>query len=206
MKQKKFQNEQIKLRNKFIKSGVKMTAPETVFFSKNTKIGKNVTIDPYVVISDNVSLGNNVRILSFSHLEGVKIENNVNIGPYARLRPGTILKSGSRVGNFVEVKKSIIGKDTKLNHLSYIGDSNLGKKVNIGAGTITCNYDGIKKSNTTIGDEVFVGSNSSLVAPIKLEKKSVIGAGSVITKKVTGNSLALTRAEQIEVNNYKRKK
>ena len=206
MKQKKLINIQSKLRNKFLKNGVKMIAPETVFFSKSTKIGKNVTIEPYVVISDNVSVGNNVRILSFSHLEGVKIENNVNIGPYARLRPGTILKSGSRVGNFVEVKKSIIGKDTKLNHLSYIGDSNLGKKVNIGAGTITCNYDGIKKSKTSIGDEVFVGSNSSLVAPIKLEKKSTIGAGSVITKKVLKNSLALTRAEQIEIKNYKRKK
>ena len=206
MKQKKLINIQLKLRNKFLKKGVKMIAPDTVFFSKNTKIGKNVTIEPYVVIADNVSIGNNVRILSFSHLEGVKIENNVNIGPYARLRPGTVLKSGSKVGNFVEVKKSIIGKDSKLNHLSYIGDSNVGKKVNIGAGTITCNYDGIKKSKTTIGDEVFVGSNSSLVAPIKLEKKSTVGAGSVITKKVTGNSLALTRAEQIEVKNYKRKK
>ena len=206
MKQKKLLNIQSKLRNKFLKNGVKMIAPETVFFSKSTKIGKNVTIDPYVVIADNVSVGNNVRILSFSHLEGVKIENNVNIGPYARLRPGTILKSGSKVGNFVEVKKSIIGKDSKLNHLSYIGDSNLGKKVNIGAGTITCNYDGIKKSKTSIGDEVFVGSNSSLVAPIKLEKKSTVGAGSVITKKVNKNSLALTRAEQIEIINYKRKK
>ena len=206
MKQNNLKNIQSKLRNKFLKKGVKMIAPETVFFSKNTKIGKNVTIEPYVVIADNVSVGNNVRILSFSHLEGVKIENNVNIGPYARLRPGTILKSGSKVGNFVEVKKSIIGKDSKLNHLSYIGDSNLGKKVNIGAGTITCNYNGIKKSKTSIGDEVFVGSNSSLVAPIKLEKKSTIGAGSVITKKVLKNSLALTRAEQIEIKNYKRKK
>ena len=206
MKQKKLINIQSKLRNKFLRNGVKMIAPDTVFFSKSTKIGKNVTIEPYVVIADNVSVGNNVRILSFSHLEGVKIENNVNIGPYARLRPGTILKSGSKVGNFVEVKKSIIGKDSKLNHLSYIGDSKLGKKVNIGAGTITCNYDGNKKSKTSIGDEVFVGSNSSLVAPIKLEKKSTIGAGSVITKKVLKNSLALTRAEQIEIKNYKRKK
>ena len=206
MKQKKLINIQLKLRDKFLKKGVKMIAPDTVFFSKNTKIGKNVTIEPYVVIAGNVSVGNNVRILSFSHLEGVKIENNVNIGPYARLRPGTILKSGSKVGNFVEVKKSIIGKDSKLNHFSYIGDSNLGKKVNIGAGTITCNYDGIKKSKTTIGDEVFVGSNSSLVAPIKLEKKSTIGAGSVITKKVSKNTLALTRTEQIVVKNYKRKK
>ena len=182
-----------------------MIAPESVFFSKDTKIGKNVTIDPYVVISEKVTIGNNVRILSFSHLEGVKIENNVHIGPYARLRPGTILKSGSKVGNFVEVKKSIIGKETKLNHLSYIGDSNLGKKINIGAGTITCNYDGVKKSKTIIADGVFVGSNSSLVAPIKIEKKSIIGAGSVITKKVSKNSLALTRAEQIEVKNYKKK-
>mgnify|MGYP006211955207 CR=1 FL=1 len=206
MKQKKFQNEQIKLRNKFITSGVILTAPVTVFFSKNTKIVKNVTIDPYVVISDNVSLGNNVRILSFSHLEGVKIESNVNVGPYARLRPGTILKSGSKVGNFVEVKKSIIGKNSKLNHLSYIGDTKLGKKVNIGAGTITCNYDGVKKMKTIIDDDVFVGSNTSLVAPVKLEKKSVIGAGSVITKKVSKGSLALTRSNQIEVKKYKRKK
>ena len=206
MKQKKIINAQSKLRVKFLKKGVKMIAPDTVFFSKNTKIGKNVTIEPYVVIAENVSIGNNVRILSFSHLEGVKIENNINVGPYARLRPGTVLKSGSKVGNFVEVKKSIIGKDAKLNHLSYIGDSKLGKKVNIGAGTITCNYDGIKKNKTIIEDEVFVGSNSSLVAPIKLEKKSIIGAGSVITKKVTKNSLALTRTEQIQVTNYKRKK
>ena len=206
MKLKKIINPQSKLRTKFLKKGVKMVAPDTVFFSKNTKIGKNVTIEPYVVIAENVSIGNNVRILSFSHLEGVKIENNINVGPYARLRPGTVLKSGSKVGNFVEVKKSIIGKDSKLNHLSYIGDSKLGKKVNIGAGTITCNYDGIKKNKTDIQDEVFVGSNSSLVAPIKIEKKSIIGAGSVITKKVNKNSLALTRTEQIEVTNYKRKK
>ena len=206
MKQKKLINTQLNLRNKFLKQGVQMIAPETVFFSKNTKIGKNVTIEPFVVIADNVSVGNNVRILSFSHLEGVKIESNVNVGPYARIRPGTILKSGSKVGNFVEVKKSIIGKGSKVNHLSYIGDTNLGKNVNIGAGTITCNYDGVKKNKTFIDDEVFVGSNSSLVAPIKLEKKSTVGAGSVITKKVTKNSLALTRAEQIEVINYKRKK
>jgi UDP-N-acetylglucosamine diphosphorylase/glucosamine-1-phosphate N-acetyltransferase len=206
MKQKKLINIQLKLRNKFLKKGVKMIAPETVFFSENTKIGKNVTIEPYVVIAENVSVGNNVKILSFSHLEGVKIENNVNIGPYARLRPGTVLKSGSKIGNFVELKKSIIGKDSKINHLSYVGDTKIGKKVNIGAGTITCNYDGIKKSKTIIEDGVFVGSNSSLVAPIKLEKKSIVGAGSVITKKVSKNSLALTRSEQIEKKNYKRKK
>jgi len=165
-----------------------------------------VTIDPYLVISENVSIGNNVTILSFSHLEGVVIENNVNIGPYARLRPGSVLKSGSKIGNFVEIKKSIIGKDSKVSHLSYIGDSNLGKKVNIGAGTITCNYDGIRKSKTNIKDEVFVGSNTSLVAPVELGKKSVIGAGSVITKNVKSKSLALTRTKQIEKENYKRKK
>ncbi len=206
MKQKKFINLQSKLRNKFLKKGVKMIAPETVFFTQNTKIGKNVTIDPYVVISENVSIGNNVRILSFSHLEGVVIKNNVNIGPYARLRSGTVLKSGSKVGNFVEIKKSIIGEDSKVSHLSYIGDSNLGKKVNIGAGTITCNYDGVRKSKTNIRDEVFVGSNTSLVAPVELGKKSIIGAGSVITKNVRSKSLALTRTKQIEKKNYKRKK
>ena len=206
MKQKKLTNIQLKLRNKFLKKGVKMIAPDTVFFSKNTKIGKNVTIEPYVVIADNVSVGDNVKILSFSHLEGVKIENNVNVGPYARLRPGTVLKSGSKVGNFVEIKKSIVGNSSKINHLSYVGDTKIGKKANIGAGTITCNYDGIKKNKTIIDDGVFIGSNSSLVAPVKLEKKSIIGAGSVITKKVSKNSLALTRAEQIEIKNYKRKK
>ena len=206
MKQKKLLNIQSTLRNKFLKKGVKMIAPDTVFFSKNTKIGKNVTIDPYVVILEGVTIGNNSRILSFSHLEGVKIENNITVGPYARLRTGTVLKSGSKIGNFVEVKKSIIGKDSKLNHLSYIGDTKIGKKVNIGAGTITCNYDGVKKNNTVIDDGVFVGSNSSLVAPIKLETKSIIGAGSIITKKVSKNALALTRSEQIEIKNYKRKK
>ena len=206
MEQIYLKNIQSKLRNKFLKKGVKMIAPETVFFSKNTKIGKNVTIEPYVVIADKVSIGNNVKILSFSHLEGVKIENNISIGPYARLRPGTILKSGTKVGNFVEVKKSVIGNNSKLNHLSYIGDSKIGKRVNIGAGTITCKYDGGKKSKTIINDDAFIGSNSSLVAPIKLEKKSVIGAGSVITKKVSKKALALTRAEQIEIKNYRRKK
>jgi len=181
-------------------------APETVFFSKDTKIGKNVTIDPYVVIGEKVKILNNVKIFSFSHLEKAKIENNVNIGPYARLRPGTILKSGSRVGNFVEVKKSTVGKDSKVNHLSYIGDSILGSKVNVGAGTITCNYDGKRKNKTKIKDKVFIGSNSSLVAPITINENSVVGAGSVITKNVNKKSLALTRAQQIEVKNYKRNK
>ena len=199
-------NLQENLRKKFAKQGVKMIAPDTVFFSKDTKIGKNVSIDPYVVIGKKVKIQNNVKIFSFSHLENVKIENNVHVGPYARLRPGTILKSGSRVGNFVEVKKSTIGKNSKVNHLSYIGDSILGSKVNVGAGTITCNYDGIKKNKTKIKDNVFIGSNSSLVAPITINKNSTIGAGSVITKNVKKNSLTLTRSPQIEIKNYKRKK
>jgi len=199
-------NLQENLRKKFIKKGVKMIAPETVFFSKDTKIGKNVSIAPYVVIGKKVKIHNNVTIHSFSHLENVKIENNVSVGPYARLRPGTILKSGSRVGNFVEVKKSIIEKGSKINHLSYIGDTSLGKNVNIGAGTITCNYDGVKKNKTKIKDNVFIGSNTSLVAPITINEKSVVGAGSVITKSVRKKSLALTRSSQVEINNYKRKK
>ena len=206
MKLTNSQKIQNRLRNKFLKKGVKMISPETIFFSKQTKIGKNVTIEPYVVLSEKVIVGNNVKIYSFSHLENVKIENSVSVGPFARLRPGTLLKSGSKVGNFVEIKKSTVGKNSKVNHLSYVGDSLIGKSVNIGAGTITCNYDGIKKNNTIIDDGVFIGSNSSLVAPIKLEKKSIIGAGSVITKKVSKNSLALTRADQIEKKNYKRKK
>ena len=199
------QNLQNKLRDKFLKKGVKMKGPETVFFSKDTKIGKNVEIEPYVVLADKVQIGNNVKILSFSHLEGVKIDNDVSVGPYARLRPGTKIKSGSKIGNFVEVKKTTINKNSKVNHLSYIGDAQLGKNVNIGAGTITCNYDGRKKSKTNIKDKVFVGSNTSLVAPVTLNEKSVIGAGSVITKNVSKGSLALTRSNQKEKKNYKRK-
>ena len=199
-------NLQDNLRKKFLKKGVKMMAPETVYFSKDTKIGKNVIIDPYVVIGEKVKIQNNVKIFSFSHLEKVKVENNVNIGPYARLRPGTVLKSGSKVGNFVEVKKSIVGTDSKVNHLSYIGDTVIGSKVNVGAGTITCNYDGKKKNKTKIKNKVFVGSNSSLIAPITINESSVIGAGSVITKNVSKKSLALSRASQVEVKNYKRNK
>jgi bifunctional UDP-N-acetylglucosamine pyrophosphorylase/glucosamine-1-phosphate N-acetyltransferase len=183
-----------------------MLGPETIFFSHDTKIGKNVTIEPYVVFGKKVKVGNNVIVKSFSHLESCKIENKVEVGPFARIRPQTILKEGSKVGNFVEIKKSILGKKSKINHLSYIGDSNVGKNVNIGAGTITCNYDGIKKSKTIIKDNVFIGSNSSLVAPVKLDENSFVGAGSVITKNVKKKSLALTRAKQIEIKNYKRKK
>ena len=194
------------LRKKAIKSGVNLIAPETIFLSKDTKFGKKVTINPYVVIGKKVKIGNNVEILSFCHIEGARIENKVTIGPYARIRPGSHLMSGVRIGNFVETKKSKIKSNSKVNHLSYIGDSKIGKNVNIGAGTITCNYDGIKKNKTIISDNVFVGSNSSLVAPVKINKKSVIGAGSVITKNVSKNSLVLERSKQKEIKNYKRKK
>jgi len=183
-----------------------MIGPETIFFSKDTKIGYNVIIEPYVVISSKVKIGNNVIIKSFSHLEGCKIENKVEVGPYARIRPDTILKDGSKIGNFVEVKKSNVGKKSKVNHLSYIGDTDIGKAVNVGAGTITCNYDGIKKHKTKIKDKVFIGSNSSLVAPVIIDNESVVGAGSVITKNVSKKSLALTRTLQTEIKNYKKKK
>ena len=199
------QKEQNKLRDKFIKKGVQMIAPETVFFSKQTVIGKNVTIEPYVIFSKKVKIGNNVTIKAFSHLEGVQVSDNVDIGPYARIRPDVKIEKGARIGNFVEVKKSKIGKKSKINHLSYVGDSTIGKNVNIGAGTITCNYDGIKKNKTIIKDDAFIGSNSSLVAPITINKKSIVGAGSVITKNVIQKSLALTRSNQITVKNYKRK-
>tara|TARA_B100000745_G_C20133289_1_gene388398 strand:- start:341 stop:952 length:612 start_codon:yes stop_codon:yes gene_type:complete len=203
MKQINLQN---KIRQKFIKQGVSMIAPETVFFSNDTKIGKNVIIEPYVVFGKKVKIKNNVKILSFSYIEGVRIKDGVSIGPFARLRPGTVLEENTKVGNFVEVKKSRIGKNSKVNHLSYVGDTIIGKSSNIGAGTITCNYDGIKKNRTLIKDNVFIGANTSLVAPVKIDKNSIVGAGSVITKNVKKKSLALTRAPQVEIKNYKRKK
>ena len=206
MQFKNLQKYQIKLRKKFLNKGVKMLAPDTVFFSEETIIGKNVTIEPYVVFSKKVKIGNNVTIKSFSHLEGVIVEDQVDIGPYARIRPNVKIQKGSKIGNFVEIKKSKIGKNSKISHLSYIGDANIGNNVNIGAGTITCNYDGVKKSKTKIKDSAFIGSNTSLVAPVTINKKSIVGAGSVITKNVLEKSLALTRSNQITIKNYNRKK
>ena len=198
-------NLQKKIRNKFIKQGVKMIDPNTVYFSKDTKIGKNVTIEPFVVIGSKVKIKNNVKILSFSHIEGVVINENVSVGPFCRLRPGTVLEKNSKIGNFVEVKKSKIKKNSKVSHLSYIGDTIIGSSANIGAGTITCNYDGVKKNKTVIGENSFVGSNSSLVAPVKIGRNSTIGAGSVITQNVKDGNLALTRSAQLQ-SKYKRKK
>ena len=196
---------QKKIRNKFIKQGVKMIDPNTVYFSKDTKIGKNVTIEPFVVIGSKVKIKDNAKILSFSHIEGVIINENVSVGPFCRLRPGTILEKNSKIGNFVEIKKSKVKKNSKVSHLSYIGDTTIGKSANIGAGTITCNYDGVKKSKTVIGDNSFVGSNSSLVAPVKIGRNSIIGAGSVITQNVKDGNLALTRSTQLQ-SKYNRKK
>ena len=194
------------LRNKALKKGVNLVAPETIFLSKDTFFGKNVTVEPYVVFGPKVRVGDNSYIKSFTHIEGTKIEKNVVVGPYARLRAGTLLKSNVKIGNFVETKKTNINDNSKVNHLSYIGDTFIGKNSNIGAGTITCNYDGIKKSQTKIADNVFIGSNSSLVAPVSINKNSIVGAGSVITKNVKKKSLALTRVPQVEIKNYKRKK
>ena len=194
------------LRAKAINKGINLIAPETIYLSSDTKFGKNITIEPFVVIGSKVKIGDNSLIKSFTHIEGAKIEKNVIIGPYSRIRPGTILKMNTKIGNFVETKKSSIDKNSKVNHLSYIGDTIIGKNTNIGAGTITCNYDGRKKYKTKISKNVFVGSNSSLVAPVKLEAGSVIGAGSVITKNVKKNSLAISRSLQKEVKNYKRNK
>ena len=197
---------QEKLRNNAMKKGVILKSPETVFLSDDTKFGKNVIINQYVVIGKKTIIGNNVEILPFTHIERATLKSNVRVGPFSRIRPGSLLEEGVNIGNFVEIKKSKIGKKSKVNHLSYIGDSNIGKSSNIGAGTITCNYDGIKKSKTIIKDNAFIGSNSSLVAPVTIEQNSIVGAGSVITKKVKKGSLALTRSLQSEVKNYKRKR
>ena len=197
---------QEELRHQAINKGTNLISPETIFLSKDTKIGKKVTIEPYVVIGKKVRIGDNVIIKSFTHIEGAVLEKNVTIGPFARIRPGTKIEQGAKVGNFVEMKNSKIKKDSKISHLSYIGDTVVGDQSNIGAGTITCNYDGKNKNKTKIKNKVFVGSNSSLVAPVTLNENSVIGAGSVITKNVNKKSLALTRSKQTEVKNYKRKK
>ena len=198
-------NNQKKLRDQAMKTGVTLKSPETVFLSQDTKFGKNVIINPYVVIGKKTKIGSNVEILPFTHIENSTLESNVKVGPFSRIRPGSFLSKGSKIGNFVEVKKSKLGQNSKVNHLSYIGDALIGKDVNIGAGTITCNYDGKKKNTTKILDGAFIGSNTALIAPIKIGKKALVGAGSTLTKNVKDKSLALTRANQVEIKNYKKK-
>ena len=193
------------LREKAMKNGVTLISPETVFFSIDTKISKDVKIGPNVVFGPRVKIGEGVRIEAFCHLEGVTINKNCTIGPFARLRPGTILEESSKIGNFVEVKKSKIKKGAKVNHLSYVGDADVGSNVNIGAGVITCNYDGVNKNKTTIGNNSFVGSNVSLVAPLKVGSNALIGAGSVITKDVSNNMLAVERNKQVTIKKRNKK-
>ena len=194
------------LRSQHLTSGVTMIDPKTVYLSKDTKIGNDVIIHPFVIIGKNVSIGNNTEILSFSHIEDCRIGNEVSIGPYVRIRPGTELNNKTKVGNFVEIKNSKIDKGTKVNHLTYIGDSEIGKDVNVGAGTITCNYDGVSKFKTVIKDRAFIGSNSSLVAPLIVGKNAYIGSGSTITKDVIDNSLALERNTQQEIQDWSLKR
>ena len=196
---------QNKLREKFLKQGVTLIDPETIYFSKDTKIGKDVIIYPNVFIGPKVVIGNGSIIHPFTHLDDCKIGKNVNIGPNARVRPGSDIGDEAKIGNFVEIKKSKIGKGSKVSHLAYVGDAILGKNVNVGAGTITCNYDGKNKHITQIGDNTFIGSNSSLVAPLKIEKDAYIGSGSVITKNVSKGVLAVERNQQIEIKNWSKR-
>jgi len=183
-------------RKEFLDQGVSMIDPESVYLSFDTVLARDVVLEPHVFFGPDVSLEEGVQVKAFSHLEGVRAEKGVIIGPFARLRPGTVLGEKSKIGNFVEVKKSTLGAHAKVSHLSYIGDASLGDKVNIGAGTITCNYDGYKKHKTVIEEGVFVGSNTALVAPVVLGKESMIGAGSVITQDVPADDIAVARAPQ----------
>jgi bifunctional UDP-N-acetylglucosamine pyrophosphorylase/glucosamine-1-phosphate N-acetyltransferase len=188
---------QQRLRQAALDAGVTLVAPETIFLSADTNFGRDVVVEPYVVFGENVSVGDGAVIHSFSHLAGATIGNNVSVGPFARLRPGTRLGDGARIGNFVEVKEATIEAGAKANHLSYIGDASVGAGANIGAGTITCNYDGIAKHRTTIGDNAFIGSNSALVAPVEIGAGAYVGSGSVVTANVPADSLALARGRQV---------
>ncbi len=192
---------QQRLRKAALDSGVTLIAPETVFLCADTKFGRDIVIEPYVVFGEKVTVEDGAVIHSFSHLAGAHIGKGVSVGPFARLRPGTRLGEGARIGNFVEVKEASIEAGAKANHLSYIGDAIVGAGANIGAGTITCNYDGSGKHRTTIGDGVFIGSNSALVAPIQIGAGAYIGSGSVITKNVPAGALALGRGRQVVKEN-----
>ena len=192
---------QERLRTKMLNNGVTLVSPETTFLSHDTVIGRDTIIHPNVVIGKNVDIGESVEIKSFSHLEGAIVSDEVVIGPYARLRPGTEIEKRAKVGNFVEIKKAKIGEGTKVNHLSYVGDADVGQEVNIGAGTITCNFDGIKKHLTVIGDGAFIGSNTSLIAPVEVGKNAIIGAGSTITMSVDDNTISVVRGELKEIPN-----
>ena len=193
------------LRLEAMQGGTTFSDPESVFLSYDTRIGQDVSIGPNVVFGPNVTIGNNVEILSFCHIEGATIADGTRIGPFARLRPGTSIDSDVHIGNFVEIKAAVVSSGAKINHLSYVGDAHVGEKANIGAGTITCNYDGIEKHQTNIGKDAFIGSNVSLVAPVSVGNDAIVGAGSVITKNVSDESLAITRPQQKELPKHKSK-
>ncbi len=188
---------QAKRRADLMAAGVSLVAPDTAYLSWDTEIGADSVVEPNCVFGPGVTIGSGVRIRAFSHLEGADVGDGCEVGPYARLRPGTVLGTGAKVGNFVETKKAVLGAGAKVNHLSYIGDATVGAKANIGAGTITCNYDGFNKHRTDIGEGAFIGSNSALVAPVSIGAGAIIGAGSVITSEVEPEALALTRAPQV---------
>jgi bifunctional UDP-N-acetylglucosamine pyrophosphorylase/glucosamine-1-phosphate N-acetyltransferase len=187
---------QWKLRQAALAAGVIMTAPETVFLSEDTIFGKNVTVEPFVVFGPGVTVADGATIHAFTHLAGATIGTGASVGPYARLRPGSEIGAGAKIGNFVETKAASIGAGAKVNHLSYVGDADVGEKANIGAGAITCNYDGIGKHRTSVGAAAFVGSNASLVAPVSVGAGAYIGSGSVITRDVPDDALAVERGQQ----------
>jgi bifunctional UDP-N-acetylglucosamine pyrophosphorylase/glucosamine-1-phosphate N-acetyltransferase len=187
---------QARRRHEAMVEGVTLIAPDTVHFAYDTVIENDVIVEPNVVFGPGVTVRTGAAIGAFSHLEGAEVAAGCEVGPYARLRPGTVLETGAKIGNFVEVKKSRIGKGAKANHLSYIGDGDVGANANIGAGTIFCNYDGFFKNKTIVGENAFIGSNSSLVAPVTIGAGAMTGSGSVISKDVPEEALALTRADQ----------
>jgi bifunctional UDP-N-acetylglucosamine pyrophosphorylase/glucosamine-1-phosphate N-acetyltransferase len=187
---------QQRLRQAALDGGVTLIAPETVFLSADTKFGRDVVVEPYVIFGEKVTVEDGAVIHAFSHLVGAHVGKGVSVGPFARLRPGTRLGEGSRIGNFVEVKEAVIEAGAKANHLSYIGDAFVGANANVGAGTITCNYDGADKHRTTIGKGAFIGSNSALVAPVEIGEGAYVGSGSVITQNVPADALALARGRQ----------
>lgn len=189
---------QAKRRCQAMADGVTLVAPDTVFFAHDTKLGRDVTIEPNVVFGPGVTVADDVTIHAFSHLEGATVATKADVGPYARLRPGAVLGEGSRVGNFVEVKNTTLGVGAKANHLTYLGDASVGANVNIGAGTITCNYDGYFKYRTEIGEGAFIGSNSALVAPVKIGDGALVAAGSTVTRDVEADALALVRADRAD--------
>ena len=184
-------------REEAMENGATLRAPETVFFSWDTALAEDVTVEPHVVFGAGVSVARGATIRAFSHLEGAEVGEGCSVGPYARLRPGSVMRAGSRVGNFVEMKKTVLGEGAKANHLTYLGDAEVGRDANVGAGTITCNYDGYFKHRTTIGERAFIGSNSALIAPVKIGADAIVGAGSAVSRDVAEGELRLVRAEQL---------